>query len=570
MTMGGFLTTALGLVVPQTGAAQALGDSLAVLGRARDAQASFERVRFDHLPWAWPRSRSGEGEIVGRFRVTDDDDDWRPPPEPEAVIGARAEILASLAAAAASLPGDGWVVGQRVRYLVEAGRSAEALGAARACRAEAWWCRALAGYAFHAAGDFGAAGDEFDSALIEMPPAEREGWLDLDLLLEGEAARAYRDLGPGPRAAFARRLWWLADPLWSLPGNDLRTEHFARRVASRVQRDARSPFGVRWGEDLAEITIRFGWPTGWERMRASAGRLAGASSGVIGHDPPGERRFVPEFEAILAPFAAPPEAWPLEEDGARATYAPAYAERFLDLGHQLAVFRRGDSAVVVAGWSLPRDSVPVGVAVETALVVAPDPDAAPVTARSGTVETSGSLVLSVPWMSAVVSVEVLARDAGVAGRSRHGLPLPGRAGDRPAVSDILLLKSSAPLPAALPAAIPLARGSARALSGESLGLYWEVYPPAGGPIEARFAIKLRDEQGGFWRGLKAALGLGRGGGDSAALEWYEPIPAGVEVYPRAVLLALPDLPAGAYTIELEVRMDGEEAVRALRPIVVTD
>src|SRR2546430_11984883 len=81
---------------------------------------------------------------IGRFCYWYDDDaePQRPPPlESEAITLARDRLLATLDTAALALPGDEWLAGQRVRYLLQSGRSADALLAARACRAPIWWCQ---------------------------------------------------------------------------------------------------------------------------------------------------------------------------------------------------------------------------------------------------------------------------------------------------------------------------------------------------------------------------------------------------------------------------------------------
>lgn len=581
----------IALAASNVPAQSADGDSLAILEDARAAQAGFERLRVQHLPWGWSIPRSPGDEIVGRFVLLDDGEErWVPPPEAEAVVRGRAQLLAALDRAAAELPGDGWIAGTRVRYLVEAGRPAEAIELAATCRAEAWWCAALAGYARHAAGDFVAAESAFDRALAAMPPAERERWLDLELLLDGGAARAYGDLGAGARLAFARRLWWLADPLWSVAGNDRRTEHFSRHVLDRIQEGARTPFDVRWGDDLREILLRYGWPAGWERVRRSSVSLAGsARPSVVGRDPPAERSFLPPYAAIADPAGIGPGDWSLDDKGARTTYAPGYAaERFIDLDHQLAVFRRGDSAVVVAGYDLSRDTLPAGAEVEAALIVGTDPDRAPGVARARTALPTGAISLETAWSPAVVSVEARVSQegvsAGIAGRARYGLPL-GEPIGRPAAwaaSDLLLLDRPDPLPGSLAAAIPRARGSTRVSSGEQVGLYWEVYPPdgrvteevtrlpaEGSPRRAVFSLRLRDERGGFWRGLGEALGLVDRRGGEVALEWIETVPPGT-VYPRALAVTLPDLPPGAYALDLEVRFDGSRPARASRSILVAE
>ena len=235
---------------------------------ARAAQAEFERFRVARLPWSWGSAGGPCDEIVGRFCFWHEgSDDRPPPPEPDGVPAARDTLLARLDAAAARAPADGWVLGQRVRYRIEADRAREAAAVAAACGAEPWWCAALEGAARHAAGEFQAAERGFDRALEAMPAATRERWTDLSPILDRDARRVWEGLGGGGRDAFARRMWWAADPLWSVPGNERRAEHLARHAWDRLQANAASAYDVAWGDDLSELLVRYGWPAGWERVR---------------------------------------------------------------------------------------------------------------------------------------------------------------------------------------------------------------------------------------------------------------------------------------------------------------
>ena len=557
--------------------ALALAVGLAILPAAargqeadpRAAQAEFERFRVARLPWSMRPGGGPCDEVVGRFCYWHEGDSDRPvPAEPPGVAAARDSLLARLDAAAERAPGDGWIAGQRVRYRIEAGRAVEAAAVAVSCGAEPWWCHGLEGAARHAAGDFTAAERAFDRALASMPAAERERWTDLAPILDREALGAWGRLGPGGREAFARRAWWSADPLWSVPGNERRTEHLSRRTWERMQAGAASAYDVPWGEDLGELLVRYGWPVGWERARGDIGRLGGAGRpGIVAHDPPGAKRFMPTLAAIADPAVAGPEEWPLETAAPRATYAPAYASRFLSLDPQIATFRRGTEAIVVAGWALPDDSLSRAAPAAAALLASPGPDSPFRVARAPATAAGGALELRVPWPRAVIGVEVLA--AGVAGRWRSGLQLPAERPGFAAVSDILLLDLADPLPASLADAIPRARPTPAAEPGERLGVFWEIYPPPDAPAgPVTIALALRAAEPGLGARLARALGLAAGP-SGAEVRWSESLAAG-EVVSRAVALRLPDLPSGSHVLELEVvwpdgrRAEARRDIRVLR------
>ena len=145
-----------------------LPDSQHILRSARAAQAGFESIRRHNLPKEPGHGAADCDERIGRFCYWYDDDDETPrppPPESEAITRARARLLATLDSAALALPGAEWIAGQRVRYLLQSGRPAEALAAARTCRAALWWCEALTGLALHVAGDYGPADSAYRAAL---------------------------------------------------------------------------------------------------------------------------------------------------------------------------------------------------------------------------------------------------------------------------------------------------------------------------------------------------------------------------------------------------------------------
>lgn len=538
-------------------------DSLSLLRGARAAQEAFERFRIDHLPRSFGGTDHRCDEVVGRFCFwhDDEDDPWTPPPEHPGIGLARRELIARLDSVAHRLPGDGWTAGQRVRYLVEAGDAAGALRAAAECRAERWWCLALTGYAHHAAQTFAAADTAFDAALRDMPREERCQWTDLSPLVERPPA-SYRQESCEERAGTERLVWWLADPLYLVPGNERRTEHYARHVMNRMQAGARSGYGVRWGDDLRELLLRYGWPIGFTRNE-SRRSIDATGTSVTAHHDPVSRRFLPD-----------PDLGELDPDRPRSSYAPPYAASVEELEPQIAVFRRGDSAVVVAGYDLsraPRFPSGVPVRVEAALVVVADPQAEPIVARqhgSGPVDV---LALISPGQPGLISVEALARaDTIRAYRARERLPVaqpPNEIG----VSDPLLLRvgDEDSLPVSLEDAIPEARGSARIPSGQRLGLFWEMYGLDRQRVGATVSLTVTKTGAGFLRRAAEWAGLASRYRPSVSLSWVEP-PAAQRVHPRSLVITLPETSPGTYVLKIAARSADGDTASAKRVLTIEE
>src|SRR5262245_11563739 len=333
--------------------AAAQRDSQAVLRWAQRAQAGFESSRRSLLPMveASPASRCdllNGGELIGRFCYWDDGSASRPPPEPSSIKTARERLLRVLDSGAAQLPGDAWIAGQRVRYLVESDQPAAALTAALDCRAAVWWCEALAGYALHAVDSARAADSTYRVALRDMPRDERCRWTDLSpLLVSGPLRQRYRPQSCEERADPEARLWWLAQPLLSRPGNDRRVEHYARHTISSLLEHARSPFGMETGNDLRELIVRYGWPIAWAQERRDAGQT---DRHVVGHGREQAYHFLPDgtgFGDVIV----------LDASRSREPYGPAYAAAFTTMTPEFSAFRRGESTLVVAAYDVEQDTL---------------------------------------------------------------------------------------------------------------------------------------------------------------------------------------------------------------------
>jgi hypothetical protein len=550
-------------------------DSARALRDARSEQSRFEAVRRQHLPWS---DGSGgvcdfQDERIGRFCLSFDDGEaaWKAPAEDEAIVRARDRLIERLDSAARIAPGDVWVSGQRVRYLVEARRFDRAREAARECRAAAWWCSALSGYADHYAGDAGAADSAFSVMLRTMPERERRAWTDLSLILDDCTVRLYRRLQGAERARFEERFWALADPFFARPGNDLRSEHFARDLMDALQDRAKSTENLSWGSDLREILMRYGAPTGWERIRPRLGSSDPPS--LVSHYSDTDQRVLPPCEAFASddPTAG---VWDGKEPRSKAGYslplADSIARWIYPLDHQLAVFRRGDSAVVVAAYSIPRDSVPAGTRVRAALaLLAPGSDS-PTVALLPDAALQDVLSAETAPGPMLVSVELLSDGARTAARSRRGISVAPLAPGRLALSDLLLLRAPAPLPDSLAAAIAEARGSTRVRPGEELGVYWETYGVAGDqPVPLTLSLRLVDRSKGVVRRLAERIGIANPR-DPIRMRWQEPAAAGPAT-PRALTVQIPaDLGAGSYTLELTAEAPGQAPQVAEREVEVEE
>lgn len=571
------------------------GDSTELHERARDAQRRFERERVRHLPRVWS-PRSGPCDIrVGRMcQWHDPEGDWTPHPPVSRIEEAREEFLSLLARVGAHLPGDAWVLGQRVHYLAEAGRWEEALELAEGCPTEAvgWWCPALLGFVLHGIGDYPQGERTFERALAGADEEEVAGWIHAEDLLDRDARGLAEDLEGEAREAFFLRFWALADPLFLVPGNDRWTGHMARRVMARIRRDARTPFGGWFRSDMAELLVRYGWEVGWERSRGRPGSLSDDRS-VVGQQHPRARRFVPTGGVLEDLTGVEPGTWIGEGRTPPATYAPAYAPELGELEAQVAVFRLGDSIVVVGAYRLPpeeddeHDPPRRGGEDDdegTFLFAPPErsdwtgstgglflvpwagrePGDALGVRRQGGAE--GALSLRAPAGTYLLGLEHLDRDEGRAGRYRMGLHETAHPPGVPVLSDLLLLESGGELPEALDEAIAGARRGTRLQMGEPLRVAFAVYG-----LREREGVTLRMTLEAADPGLLRRAGEWIGVLDPerpVALDWEEVAEVEPGFHFRALEIELPELEPDRYVLRLAVALRGRTTMVTTRVLEV--
>ncbi|MDP2958005.1 MAG: hypothetical protein Q8N53_16380 [Longimicrobiales bacterium] len=555
-----------------------LPDSSDVLGRARREQVAFENRRFRMFPLSpWGLAAGPCDEIVGRFCTWHGDSDWIPVPEPASVSDLRDRFVAYLDSVQALLPGDGWILGQRVWYRGEAGRWVEALDATVGCGAESWWCASLRGFALHGLGRYPEAKTAFGEALQSMDPETARRWRDTRWLLFPDARRALERAAEGEGEAAVERLWLLADPLFLVPGNDRETEHYARWTVATLRTNARNPFRISWRRDLEELTVRMGWEIGWERAQGASGQES-----VVGHHHPEGRDFFPTANAMIDPASAGPEGFLAGRDRPRTLYAPAVAPVLLPMDAQVAVFPRGDQVVVVATHFLPadtgrdvaRDSLRPWMAPgeqadqahRAGLFLVPAAGGQPLSAEV-TGQAEGALVLRAPAGAYVLAAESWAPRLRRAGRLRMGVRCDTVPRDVATLSDLLLLAPG------VGEADSLEEVALRALPrpeigvGGSVAVAWEINGLGWVPQTIGYEVSAEKVGAGVLRRAAQALGL-MSPRTPLSLSWSEPGPSRPGVVLRQVELALGNAEPGEYAVVLRARVPGRGVLTSRAALTV--
>ena len=532
-------------------------DSINIWRAARSRQFRFETIRRSKLPPVTGQLRRECDYSIGRLCYWDRvRDTGTPKPEDPVVTEARLALLAALDSAANLIPGDEWIANQRVRYLVEARRRDDALKVAEKCGSkDPWWCHALVGYVLHSFLEFSAAESQFKAALNTMPDSERCRWNDLSAILEKDLLKVYRSLECTQRDSLERRIWWLADPLYMVDGNDRLSEHYARRTFDRMIRRAETAYGVYWSTDIRAVLTRYGWPTRWQR--AVRGRDQWTAMAIVSYHEPHAGHFIPRLKVVEDPVGSTAEDWVLPKKLIpRTRYAPSYAVRFDSLGHQLAAFKRADSMIVVGAyrWFLdtPDSLTP---AIEAGLTLMHNELSDTVMTYRKHAASEGVLMATTAAVDQLASLETLSRSLKRAGRVRYGLAPPTVLASGLGLSDVLLLEVSDEPAHNLDQAAALARKSFLVSPREPLALFWEVYsPPSGDSLSLSVSVK---------KGNKNLLKDGQG-----QIRWKIRAEKPDGILPQTISIQLPELKEGRYTLLVEVRNAGDEAVESSLPLIV--
>jgi hypothetical protein len=507
-------------------------------------QTWFERVRRANLPVKFSGGAYPCDARVGRFCQWNDREE-KVPKEPKPISEARDMLLRALDSAAQRAPADDWIAGQRIRYLVEAGRDSEAVRVAESCTGTKWWCEALKGLAYHEAGDYATSDSVFHEALHVMPDAERCRWTDLSYLLDDSQRKRFGKVGCGRNEALANRLWWLADPFLALPGNDRETEHYSRHVMARILDGTRAGYSVVWGDDLRELVVRYGWSRYWSRAPGNAYDPFGGA--VSGHEATPNYHFFPASTKIDSLTDISESTWDFNDQLSVERYSPRVAAEFGELSAQLALFRRGDSVQVVAAYDLTPDSLFDGNAIHAALVLQRNEHEPPNISEAPS--QRGWFSITMNSTPRVLSLEAWNPAKKHGGRIRRSIGLSPLPTGAVAVSDVLLFDASVGDASDLKTILPYALGTTSIAGPKKLGLYWETYGLARPDSALPVSLTLSRVSTGL-RKLVESIGLGKQS-TPMSIAWHE-TPALGGIATRSVVLDLSLIPRGRYRLKLEL------------------
>jgi hypothetical protein len=476
----------------------------------------------------------------------------------QAARDARARAIDRLDELALSIPGDDWIVGHRVGLRVVQGYLESALAVARECRASAWWCDALTGFVLHLSGDFEAAEQAFDRSMAAMEPAARCEWIE-DLrrhLVSGAADRAFRAADCARSLELTDRYWWLGDPFYLLPGNDRKSEHFARVVGMELHHQYLHFDGRPCSPGHHAAQVLQGWPEWWWETEGPITEL-GPGAGYS---------FLPGSEVWEDPLRAPSSAWSLSAGGFDERYDPQYGPIY-ELDSQVAFFARGEGVTVVAASDLTRLPLNGATIRDAGLVLALDERTPPLVDRGEVAEDRLRFRLTAPDRRYLVSLEVLAEGNGAArSRAGYGLSEPE---DGPSLSDLLLWEWRENVTQELDSIAPLMLGTTRVPLSDRLGIYWETYGLAAGDV-VDVSMQALPRGGGMLRRLGEALRL-VGPRESLRFVWREGADTDeTGIVGRTLELDLSGLGAGEYTIELGIVDGAGRRAVSRREIVLRD
>ncbi|HTR79720.1 MAG TPA: hypothetical protein VMH39_16505, partial [Gemmatimonadaceae bacterium] len=426
-------------------------------------------------------------------------------------------------------------------------------------------------------------------------------WDDLSPLLLYTARAAYTTMSCAQREDVNQRIWWLADPLYLEPGNERRSEQYAREMVAALHagNDVDERFDMRddyEGPAVRELVLRYGWPAsfpvpfrttppGWSRFDTHDVHL-GLGGIQIRYWGPQYHTFA-DWSAVLDPVHSKPGDWdlgPEREDSVVwdfSWWAPEFYDRvegpLVDLSTQIAFLRRDATAVVAAAmeWGIdPAILAPPRVAAVGVITAGNAREQPHIVGATMDGAHPRAILTPIESRPLLLGVEMVPKnDSGAAGRTRFGVapppPLRALARNTIALSDVILVRGGPtdPPPTTVQETLTRMYGSTRLENPTRLALFWEVYGQRDGDtvdVTIRF---IRRSTAGLLTRAASAVGIGHVADDTILIRWHEPRPGdplatvegGVSIRPRSVAVDVAAMAAGDYTVDVHVDRRGVSA-----------
>jgi len=323
--------------------------------------------------------------------------------------------------------------------------------------------------------------------------------------------------------------------------------------------DTRAGWDTQWAADLRELVVRYGWARYWTKVPASG--ITANGGAISGHEAMPNYHFFPAANRFDPITAIGSGFWNFKQWRSPERYAPKLVSEFVQLAPQIALFRRGDSALVVVAYDLSRDTAFQSGPVRSAVSLAHDERSSPVILENDS--RSGQFTATIDSTAHLLSLEILSEQKRKAARARQSVWLPPRTTGGLGVSDILLFDPPAGEVSDLAHALPAARGNLTADAKRKLGLFWEIYGLAKADSALPVALTLTRITEGSLRRIAESIGLGRR--SPIRIAWREyAAPGGVAT--RSVVLDLSLIPSGKYVLKLDATPAGQDAVTTSRII----
>jgi len=177
----------------------------------------------------------------------------------------RQRLLSLLATSRIAAPNDSFLLGQHVRFLVDADSLERAMTEIEQCAESNAWCAMLASFVSWRKGATAAAERAFLQGDSLAGAASRCDLGGLHLLVARGDQLRFNAMECEKQRAYAAQMWWLADPLFSRAGNERWVEHRGRNTQfalhAALDRDElfdRQPAAAGM---VRELMIRYAWPS---------------------------------------------------------------------------------------------------------------------------------------------------------------------------------------------------------------------------------------------------------------------------------------------------------------------